>query len=200
MLSRHPRARTVQPARQGCYQSTCKDCAAGKYYDKGAFNMDCIAGKFSAAIGATSASTCVDCTAGKFYSSGAPSESTCKDCPPASTTTVGPRAAAVGKYSAIANSTSTCTACPAGKYSGSLGVASSALCFDCAPGRYSHKEGAKSSATCLPCSTSTASTSVQLPRIHVRTVRRANTALPQVLTPIQAVWLAKKVVILLTQA
>ena len=47
---------------------------------------------------------------------------------------------------------------------------------------------------------STAYTSVQLLRKHVRTVRRANTVLPRVLNPRQAVWLAKEVVILLTQA
>ena len=47
---------------------------------------------------------------------------------------------------------------------------------------------------------STAYTAVQLLRKHVRTVRRANTVLPRVLNPRQAVWLAKEVVILLTQA
>ena len=89
-------------------------CTTGKYSSSN-ICIDCAAGKFSDAVGASVASTCGDCGAGKY--SAADASTVCTDC-------------AAGKFSDAvgASVASTCADCEAGKYSA---ADASTVCTNC---------------------------------------------------------------------
>jgi hypothetical protein len=81
--------------------------------------FECVAGKYSSAVGASAASTCIACAAGTYSETvGASSNRTCIDC-------------AAGTYSSEGDST--CTDCAAGKYSNATGKSA---CQRCGVGKY----------------------------------------------------------------
>jgi hypothetical protein len=87
--------------------------------------VECVAGKYSSAVGAYAASTCVTCAAGTYSETvGASSNSTCIDC-------------AAGTYSSGGDST--CTDCAAGTYSNATGVSA---CQWCGVGKYNRGSSA----------------------------------------------------------
>jgi hypothetical protein len=132
--------------------SSCLDCIAGKYSatvgaTASSTCLTCAAGTYSATAGASSASTCLACPAGKYY--GATGASSCLDC-------------IAGKYSAAEGATAfrMCLDCAAGKYSGALGASS---CLDCVTGKYSVTVAALSDAVCITCAAGKYSVTVAAP-------------------------------------
>ncbi len=90
----------------------------------------CDAGKFSAAVGATSVDTCSNCNAGKFSAAvGATSVDTCFNCN-------------AGKFSAAVGATvaSTCARCAAGKFSVVIGAYNEEVCLYCPQATHSETE------------------------------------------------------------
>ena len=133
--------------------------------------INCAAGTFSAAVGATVASTCADCGAGTY--AGGSAATVCTNC------TAGQHKAAAGvntacdncaagkhkaaagvntecdeceagKYSAV-NASTVCTDCVAGKVSAAVGASAASTCADCGAGKYSTASGATAEGTCSAC-------------------------------------------------
>lgn len=157
-----------------CERQACIACAAGKYKDQLGDEVslctDCVAGKASAARGATDITVCQDCPSGKASDQDGTAE--CINCHsnsspqnPATTCTcnvgyTGPdcvgascacTACVAGKYKSLTGD-GTCTECVAGKYSAALGADTVNTCTDCSAGKWSDTSGAVSESTCQSCS------------------------------------------------
>jgi Tyrosine-protein kinase ephrin type A/B receptor-like len=125
--------------------SACSSsCPAGTYNTAGVHACtDCIAGTYSTATAATSASVCTNCIAGTYSAAGA---SACTNC------TAGTYGAAVG----AAISESVCTTCPAGTSNAVVGATSSDACIPCRAGTYGRMAGMSVCADCISGKYSTA--------------------------------------------
>jgi len=140
----------------------CDDCLAGKYSaatgaSTAATCLSCMSGKFSNGTGASTSATCQNCIAGKYSAAiGQNSSETCQDCVPGKySAATGASTAATclncdaGSYAAT-QASSACSLCPSGKYSNA--IAASTTCQDCLAGKYSAATGASTVATCQNCS------------------------------------------------
>ena len=105
-------------------------CAAGTYRVVSAC-VNCAAGKYSPATGATLESTCVSCPG----NSNSPSPSTVVTACTCNAGSTGPDG-------------DVCSLCVAGKYKIGTGIAA---CTDCAAGKYSATAGATLESTCVTC-------------------------------------------------
>lgn len=124
-----------------------------------------VAGKYSAATGATTNSTCSSCEVGKY--AGAPGATSCRICATGKTAAAtdcdlcaagkfeepGATSCSIcqaGKFSST-DGASACTLCAAGKYSPATGAIDVAVCLDCVAGKYSQTTGAADAAACQDC-------------------------------------------------
>jgi len=119
---------------QSVGQNGCLNCDAGKYSTATGATSDatcqnCNAGKYSTATGATSDATCQNCAAGRFQ--GSTGQLSCSTC-------------ALGHVSTAG--ASSCTACPVGTFTRKITTnpnpsADLTQCFDCAIGYYNDEQG-----------------------------------------------------------
>lgn len=144
----------------------CTACPAGTYKSEiGSPDActNCIAGKSTTAVAATSVSTCLPCESGKYYIEGnactacaagtyqnSTGASTCLSCPLNMDTLAQSISSsfcvcAAGTY---LNAGSVCTPCPAGTYQNKTGETQ---CVNCARGTYSPVVAATNASTCLLC-------------------------------------------------
>jgi len=96
-------------------------CEAGKYSagSTSTVCIDCVAGKFSTAVGALAVATCSSCHAGKYKAEAG--ATACDNC-------------AAGKYKANEGVNLACDICEAGKYKATSGV--NTACDNCVAGKY----------------------------------------------------------------
>jgi hypothetical protein len=121
--------------------ATCINCIAGRYSSAVgdiAACTACIAGTYSTGVGMTSVNTCVNCVAGTYSATSA--LSTCTNC------VAGTYGTGVGVTLA-----SSCIRCQAGSYSSTLGAPNSAACTLCWGGTYSSGTGMSTSTACTKC-------------------------------------------------
>ena len=116
--------------------------------------INCAAGTFSAAVGATVASTCADCGAGTY--AGASAATVCTNCSAGQhKASAGINTAcddcAAGKHKAAAGVNTECDECEAGKYSE---INASTVCTNCTAGTYIPQENGGGSA-CTKCAAGT---------------------------------------------
>ena len=145
----------------------CPNCVAGTYQDQTGTSscIDCVAGKYSTTIAATSSSMCIACGLGTFSTVvGANSSATCSSCPAGTyqdqTGSTECKDCSAGYYSGTirASTVDACIGCEVGYYSTSVAATSSATCVGCPAGRYNAYVGAPSLTDCSLCSSGTYST------------------------------------------
>jgi hypothetical protein len=118
----------------------CSLCSSGKYAIADDECLDCPAGKYSTAVGASSSAVCQECVAGKYLTTQGNSDpSDCLDCE-------------CGKYSTTSAATAmdTCVECVAGKYGPGTGNDEESDCEMCLAGTYLTVAG-QCSDYCIDC-------------------------------------------------
>ena len=136
----------------GSTSAAGSQCPAGYHCAGGtADKQACPAGKYSASLGATSASACPDCEPGKFAGSGA---SDCTKC-------------GAGKFSSSwgAESEATCIECPENTFSSALGERGIYTCNTCPAGKTAPSGSAENTDCISPSTAASASTGAHEARI-----------------------------------
>jgi DNA-binding beta-propeller fold protein YncE len=115
-----------------CPSFTPIPCPAGAWSAASATNCAaCLAGSYSAVVGASASTTCLPCAA------------------PAASAAGWGVCCGVGYWASPA--ATACTPCAAGRYGASTPLASAASCSACAAGTYSPAVGANNASTCAAC-------------------------------------------------